>query len=135
MIDLCFADEKVRKQYTCSTCPPQQRQARNCESEGFNNYKVPKAPYDGAIKLTFCPAKATWYPDIAEVYTQCFVAYKTGILPKAGSFDYQDELFYEVFGTFVERYEFHRYQKIWQDVYEFTPKVLEAIAKMFSGKG
>lgn len=134
MIDLYFADEKTIKQYSCSTCPEAQQKQRRCKDDGFNNLAKPKSIDDAGLKLTFCPGKATWYPEIVEAFAQCFIAYKSGILPKPGGIEDQSPIFSEVFYTFVERYEARRYVKVWKDVGEFAHSVLEAIAKMFGGK-
>jgi hypothetical protein len=134
LIDLCFVDEKIRKQYTCQSCPKQQQEIRRCHEPGFQNYKKSKAIDDIGLKLNFCPGKATWYPEIAEVYMQCYVAYKTGILPQAGALDEQHALFCDVFPTFIERYDARRYHRVWRDVNEYAPKIIEALAKMMGAK-
>lgn len=87
---------------------------------------------DYSRKYLFCPAKSTWFPEIAELFEQCRIAMETGLLPVAGALEDQPELFVLVFPTFVERWRSREYFRVWRDVYEFTPKVLETIGKMIS---
>ena len=87
---------------------------------------------DYSIEISFCPGKATWYPEIAELFEKCRLAYEVGILPRKGVLEDQDELFSEVFPFFVDRWVHRKYYKVWHDVAEFTPSVLTAIGKMIS---
>lgn len=106
-----------------------------CESDGFNNLPNRKMGVDsGGTKRPFCPGKATWYPELQRVFDQCLIAKETGLLPKPGGVDDQEELFTEVFGAFVQAYNWRWYGRIWRDVGDVIPKVLEAVAKMFGGK-
>lgn len=93
---------------------------------------------DYSTEIFFCPGKATWYPEIAELFERCRVALETGHLPKLGVLDDQDSTFVEVFPFFIERWRHRQYYRVWQDVAEFTPSVLMAIGKMigkmFGGK-
>jgi len=73
-------------------------------------------------------------PEISILFTQCRIALESGIMPKEGSLEQQDELFTEVFYSFVDRWKQRQYALIWKDVSDFTGKVLEAIGKMFGGK-
>lgn len=79
------------------------------------------------LLFDFCPGKATWYAEIAEVFQQCRIAMETGILPKDGSLEDQDALFVECFTDFVFRWKDRQYQRIWGDVHVFTKNVLESI--------
>ena len=85
-------------------------------------------------KYPFCPGKATWFPELQTVFDQCLVAMETGILPGPGGLDDQPEMFSNSLSTFIEKYSWRRYGRVWQDVNEVIPKVLEAVGKMFSGK-
>ena len=85
-------------------------------------------------KWPFCPGKATWYPEIQTVFDQCLIAKDTSILPKPGLIADQDEIFTAVFGYFLEKYSWRGYGRVWQDVGDVIPKVLEAIAKMLGAK-
>lgn len=87
-----------------------------------------------ANEYNFCPGKATWYLEFAELFEDCRVACETGILPKKGALDEQDALFVEVFATFVDRWKYRFYQQAWMDGASMAEAVLKAIASMFSGK-
>lgn len=52
---------------------------------------------------------------------------ETGILPKAGSFEDQDEIFTDCLPVFVQKWKDRQYNRIWLDVHEHTQKVLEAV--------
>jgi hypothetical protein len=84
-----------------------------------------------SLKYSFCPGKATWYPEVAKVFEWCRIALETGILPEEGSYLDQPALFVEVFPTFVERWRERSYQRVWLDISEFSPKVIEAFGKLF----
>ena len=116
-----------------------------CEEPGFVNVPEPVlkrlekngqtghwAVDDYSRKYLFCPGKATWYPDIAELFEQCRIAIETGHLPRAGALEDQPDLFVEVYPDFVERWKSRQYYRTWRDVVDFTPKVLEQIGKMIS---
>lgn len=132
MIDLRFADHDAVKTFDCSKCPKSLRESRKCEKDGLNNLSRPISVDTYGLKLSFCPAKATWYHEFTVLYSQLLVALETGILPKEGSLEDQDEMFVSLFPFFVERYRMRQYNKTWADVLGFTPKVLEAIGKMIS---
>ncbi len=87
---------------------------------------------DYSLGYTFCPGKATWYSEIVELFEKCRVTYETGILPGDGSLEDQDEMFSEVFYSFVERWSARQYNRIWADVRDYTKVVLESI---FGKKG
>lgn len=82
---------------------------------------------ESSPRYRFCPGKATWYPWLDDVYGACLVAYQTGILPKGGGFEDQDELFVEAFPAFIQRWRDRTYDRIWKDVRDFTGSVLQAV--------
>ncbi len=129
MIDLWFADDKIKKAYTCSLCVknPQTARERRCQEPGFENLKKPRRIDNYSLEYGFCPGKATWYEEAAELFEQCRVALETGIMPSSGSLSDQDALFYEVFPFFVMRWRERAYHRVWADVREFTKEVLEGI--------
>jgi len=132
LIDLRFADAESTKAYDCSKCPSSLKKQRKCEEKGLNNLDRLISVDQNGIKLPFCPAKATWYDEFTNLFSVLLVALETGILPKAGSLEDQDQLFVELFPYFVDRYRARQYNKTWTDVLSFTPRVLEAIGKMIS---
>lgn len=64
---------------------------------------------------------------MAQVFEQCRVAVETGILPRQGSLEDQDELFVEVFPTFVERWRARSYVRVWDDVRAFAKVLLDGL--------
>lgn len=132
MIDLKFASYENAKNFDCSKCPASLKKSRKCEQDGFDNLTRPISVDDQGMKLTFCPAKATWYDEYTTLFYNMIMSLETGILPKSGSFDEQDSLFVSLFPFFIDRYRAREYGRTWNDVYNFTPKVLEAIGKMIS---
>lgn len=91
-------------------------------------FKKPKKIDDASLSYSYCPGKATWYPEIAELFEQCRVTLDAGILPKDGNYLDQDELFVEVFPFFVRRWKERNYDKIWSDVRDFVVPILEGFA-------
>lgn len=89
----------------------------------------PQAVDASGLPFSFCPGKATWYPGVVQAFGACRIALETGILPEAGSLADQDQLFVDVFPTFVERWKSRTYEKVWNDVRKFTKSVLEAVFK------
>lgn len=83
---------------------------------------------------TFCPAKATWYPEVVQTYRECKLAFYTGILPKEGSFHDQSEMFVDCFPAFVDHYTERKYGRVWQDVNNFANEILKTVRKWFGGK-
>ena len=86
------------------------------------------------LRFSFCPGKATWFPEIAELFHHCRIAYETGILPDTGALLDQDEMFNEVFPFFVERWKEKSYGRVWGDVRKYTEKILTAIFGKKGGK-
>lgn len=133
---------KRKREYTCATCPEKKQQQLKCREPGFDHFTTERErqrfgkPDQNSAVQSFCPAKATWpeFADIAEVFEHCRVAVQTGLLPQLGAIEDQDEMFTEVFPVFVHRWKIREYAMVWEDVAKFTPEVLKAIAKMFSGK-
>jgi hypothetical protein len=115
--------------YNCGLCRknPQTAKDRGCQEEGFQNLRKPRRVDPSGQDYFFCPGKATWHDEIAELFQQCRVATETAILPKQGSLEDQDELFYECFPDFVVKWKDKTYHKIWSDVHAFTKVVLESI--------
>jgi len=64
---------------------------------------------------------------MAILFNQCRVACDTGIMPKEGSFENQEDIFCEVFPHFVARWKDRFYAKIWLDVRTYTEAVLKSI--------
>jgi len=133
-VDLRFADAKHVKGYLCSKCPKAQQKVRCCGEPGFSNLKKPKKVDSHGMEFDFCPGKATWYPVIVVLFEELLVAYHTGLLPKEGTVGDQEDIFTECFPTFVDRWQYRSYYRVWTDVDECIPKVLEAIGKMFGAK-
>jgi hypothetical protein len=134
LVDLWFADEKDKRVFNCALCSknPLTAKERKCESEGFENLRKPRRVDNQSLEYYFCAGKATWYEEISELFLQCRTTMETGILPRKGSLEEQDETFYEVFPFFVQRWKDRQYARIWQDVRDFTKVVLEGI---FGKKG
>lgn len=84
-----------------------------------------------SYKYQFCPGKATWYAEVAELFEMCLMSMRTGILPKDGSFLDQDELFVEVFPFFVQRWNERAYYRVWSDVRSYVTDTANSIM----GKG
>jgi len=133
-VDLRFASAKDRKQYLCKTCNQAQKKVRRCAEPGFKNLKKPKKVDGYGLEYSFCAGKAMWYPEIATLFEELQVAYFTGLLPEPGTVKDQDEVFAEVFPSFVDRWQHRSYYRVWSDVDEYAPKVFEAIGKMFGAK-
>lgn len=87
----------------------------------------PRKIDDNSLQYSFCPGKATWYEEIAELFEQCRVALETGILPNSGSLDEQDELFVEVFPYFVQRWKERQYYRLWSDVRTYVGGLIEGL--------
>jgi hypothetical protein len=106
--------------------------SRRCEEPSFDVIKGGFRVDECSLSYKFCPGKARWFEEIGVLFEQCRIALETGIMPREGSFEDQDELFCAVFHGFVHRWKERVYARIWRDVQEFTKKVLESI---FSKKG
>lgn len=77
----------------------------------------------------YCPAKATWYPQIIDLFNHCRVTTQTGILPKEGGLEDQDEIFADVFPMFSDMWKALTYQNIWKDVQEYGDSILKIFTK------
>lgn len=123
LIELHFADANEKKLFTCKGC--KFKEVRKCKDEGFDNVKgIGISINKRGIKFPFCPGKATWYPEIVELFDSCRVAVQTGIMPLRGALADQSYEFYDVFPTFVDLWKKRTYQSIWDDVIDHTEAVL-----------
>jgi len=130
LIDLHFAEEADRAKFQCSTCPIKTQTDRRCHNEGFENWKHPKFKIgSGKNVYRFCPGKATWFDEIADVYEQCFVTMHTGLLPRAGALEDQDDTFVEVLPSFLERWKARHYGSVWSDVTSYVSALIKAFTK------
>ncbi len=116
----------------CSQCPETIQKQRKCRETGLNNLAKGRKIDSYSIAVPFCAAKATWYECAVDLFYDLLVAKETGVLPKPGSLEDQSDDFCACFGFFVDHYKTREYYKVWRDVGDFTPMVLEAFAKMFS---
>jgi hypothetical protein len=141
LVDLYFASEADRAKLDCEQCRkkrPQERVRRRCDEDGFENgtaqvkgakdktWQVDKA----GAKFGFCPGKAKWYPEMAQLFNECKAAHLTGYLPEPGRFWDQHELFCEVYHIFVERYHDRHYARVWRDIHTFAPEVIKAFGEI-----
>jgi hypothetical protein len=116
-------------------CPASVKAQRKCENPGFVHSKTARFKVDDhSKKYMFCPGKATWYERTVLTYQQCVFALETGILPKDGHFEVQEEFFNDAYPAFVHHYNERKYGRVWQDVNEFTTHVFKAISGMLGGK-
>jgi hypothetical protein len=105
---------------------PKTAKDRRCAEPDFDVIK-PRRIDDASLNYTFCPGKATWYGEIAEVFEQCRVALETGILPSKGTLEDQDEIFVEVFPYFVQRWRDRQYQRVWVDIRTYIAALIEGL--------
>lgn len=132
-MELSYAEPDEAKRFQCATCPELNKKRRKCESEGFENVPVGSRVNNINGKLfRFCPGKATWYPEIIELFQQCELAAETGIMPDRGAFLDQDATFADVFPTFVSLRSEKKYIRQMKDLQTILVRLLEAA---FGGKG
>lgn len=127
MIDLAFATPRDRKKFDCSTCPANVKLARKCGKAGYDNLKAAPRIDDQSLDYTFCPGKATWHASFGELLSQCRVALETGILPRRGTLEDQDELFADVFPSFILRWRERTYGRFWKDAEELVSRWMNAL--------
>lgn len=125
-MELNFAEDDRKRVFNCAKCPVGVQQGRKCGDDGFLNLEKPMPVTPGGLEFTFCPGKATWYEEIAELFMLCKMSYYTGILPTPGAFEDQPELFVEVFPYFVSRYSELKYNYVRREITEFVGTVLKS---------
>jgi len=91
--------------------------------------KAPMAVGPGGLAYSFCPGKATWDQDTAELFDTCRVTLETGIMPIGGELGDQDAHFAAALPVFVDRWRERAYQRAWSDGGEFLSQVLGSIFK------
>ncbi len=123
-----FAKAEDQRQFDCATCKATTKKKNRCADPGFNNLPGKGMKVDpSGLSFNFCPGKATWYPEAGELFRACLVTQATGILPRRGSLEDQDELFVAVLPAFIERWAQRQYQRVWNDVSEFVTAVLKSV--------
>lgn len=81
------------------------------------------------MAYTFCPGKATWFPEAAALYIACRIACATGIMPREGGLDAQAAAFPEALHAFIDRWQERMYGRVWADIGTFVGKVLSSFGK------
>lgn len=77
--------------------------------------------------VPFCPGKARWSEEMAEVFNQCLILVETGASPNRGGMSEQSAILNEVLPVFLVRWRERLYQRLWSDVSAYTKSVLQAV--------
>jgi len=128
---LQFAESEELKRFTCDGCSKLNQKRRKCENDGFENVPKGQEIKINNAKFRFCPAKASWYEDMVDLYHECELAALTGIMPNRGEFKDQDEIFSDVLPHFVKRWDEKRYHRKLKD----GQKILGDLANAIFGEG
>ena len=126
-MDLRFCTPVERKKFTCSKCPETIQAGRRCHDPGYNNLKNPLQAGANGLSYKFCPGKATWDPEIAELFEACRLTLETGIMPKGPLIDDQDAHFMAALPIFIDRWRERSYERVWGQVGEFAGHLLMSL--------
>lgn len=83
----------------------------------------------GSWSYPFCPGKATWGQDTADLFDACRVALETGILPVGSNLEDQDAHFTAALPVFIDRWRERAYQRTWTDASEYLSMLLASLFK------
>lgn len=60
---------------------------------------------EGGDSFGFCPAKATWDPEVTQLYRLCQISYETGTMWEPGGLKEQPDWFIELLSWFISVYD------------------------------
>lgn len=127
MIALTFADKselkKSGRNFTCSKCDPSVKKLRRCQEDRWdftdkdNGAIWPMYVEKGGPTFNFCPGKATWDHEVAELYKILEITYHTKQLPFSGALLEQPSWFIDCLHSFLVMYDdlkyYSRQKSIW----------------------
>lgn len=113
MIELLFADTARLKSsgrcFTCSECPDAIKTLRRCEEdrwdfteEDASFWPIQITPEGGFF--SFCPGKATWDMEVANIFRMLVITAETGQLLEKGAILDQQRWYIELLSWFLPRY-------------------------------
>ena len=113
MLELIFSDPKSLakdgRNFDCSKCPESIQRIRRCKEDRWD-FTINDGPiwpmyvHRGGTLYGFCPAKATWYPDISNLFRLLSISAETGKMLKSGGISSQPAWFIDLLGWFLPRY-------------------------------
>jgi len=119
MIALTFADKAALKSsgrnFTCSKCNDAVKKLRRCGEDRFdftekdNASIFPMHVEKGGPQFGFCPGKATWDIEVAEIYKLLEITYHTKHLPFVGPLLEQPAWFIDCLHSFITMYDDYRF--------------------------
>lgn len=59
--------------------------------------------------FSFCPGKATWDPELADIYRMLEIVYFTGLMPDGSDLLSQPDWFVDMLHTFLPLYDDHKF--------------------------
>jgi hypothetical protein len=115
LIALTFADKaelrKSGRNFTCSKCDDSVKKLRRCQEDRFDftekdNASIwPMQVEKGGPQFGFCPGKATWDSQVAELYKILEISYHTKHLPFSGPLLDQPAWFVDCLHMFMTMYD------------------------------
>lgn len=100
------------RNFDCEGCPERTQKQRRCResredftSEDNRNgqYVFPIRLHEGGEAYGFCPAKATWDPDVADILNILTICAEMGQMPYEGGVFEQPEWFVDMLGWFIPK--------------------------------
>lgn len=73
--------------------------------------------HEGGNLYGFCPAKASWDPEVRAVYGILSITAETGQLLEAGGLVSQPDWFVELLGWFLPRFQMHKFVRMAEMVF------------------
>lgn len=110
MADVTALKEEGRN-FNCLECPERIQKLRRCreEREDFtevdNPSVFPMYVNRGGELYGFCPAKATWDPELASTFRLLMIVAETGVMLKPGGLYDQPDWLIEALGWFLPKYQ------------------------------
>ena len=116
---MTFADKgelrKSGRNFTCSKCDDAVKKLRRCQEDRFDftekdNASIwPMHVEPGGLQFNFCPGKATWDSEAAELYKVLEISYHTNHLPFSGPLLDQPAWFIDCLHSFMTLYDDYRH--------------------------
>lgn len=123
----------------CQACPERVQKLRRCREDRFDFTEEDGAAWPmyverGGDLYGFCPAKATWDPQLTRTFQLLLIAAETGAMIEAGGLRDQPSWWIEQVAWFVSKYDSVKFASRMKSVLG-DGTVQKAVSSAVAGRG
>jgi hypothetical protein len=119
LLELSFANpaqlKKEGRVFDCANCPNSIQKIRRCKEDkeftAADGAIWPMYINKGGTMYNYCPGKATWDAQAAELFHRLVLMCEMKVFPRAGGIDDQDSDIIETLAWFLPKYDIHKFMQ------------------------